>query len=107
MCSLLMCVLCAVLEPGRGRTLCVHYSCVCCVQYSSLGAGVDGVEASVREASLGSLRLENLELRRKLDDLETEKSKLQQKHLVEVTPLFDIITRFTPELNSCKFFATY
>ena len=30
------------------------------------------------------MRIENLELRRKLDELETEKTQIQQKHLSEV-----------------------
>jgi hypothetical protein len=49
------------------------------LQYSSLGP--DAVDAS---GSLGSLRFENLELRRKLDEVESEKTQLQQKHLTEV-----------------------
>ncbi|KAF2365634.1 hypothetical protein FHG87_003615 [Trinorchestia longiramus] len=56
-------------------------------KYSTLGAGADAVDVSVRDASLGSLRFENLELRRKLDEIESEKSQIQQKHLSELRDL--------------------
>ncbi|XP_047738338.1 rootletin [Hyalella azteca] len=48
-------------------------------KYSSLGP--DAVDAA---GSLSSLRVENLELRRKLDEVEGEKTSLQQKHLAEL-----------------------
>lgn len=41
-----------------------------------------GTDPSAADTS--SLRIENMELRRKIDDLETSKTEMQQKHLKEV-----------------------
>lgn len=38
----------------------------------------------MEDSNISALRIENLELRRKIDDLETLKTELQQKHLKEV-----------------------
>lgn len=42
--------------------------------------GLGGME----DSNISAMRIENLELRRKIDDLETLKTELQQKHLKEV-----------------------
>ena len=41
-------------------------------------------ERSLLDTNLSTFRLENMELRRKIDLLESEKTDLQQKHLKEV-----------------------
>lgn len=39
------------------------------------------------DSSVSSLRIENMELRRKIDDLETQHTEMQQKHLKEASVL--------------------
>lgn len=39
------------------------------------------------DSSVSSLRIENMELRRKIDDLETQTTEMQQKHLKEASDL--------------------
>lgn len=39
------------------------------------------------DSSVSSMRIENMELRRKIDDLETQNTEMQQKHLKEVSVL--------------------
>ncbi|KAL7640451.1 UNVERIFIED_CONTAM: hypothetical protein RMT77_008726 [Armadillidium vulgare] len=44
---------------------------------------LSGSERSLQDTTVSSLRIENMELRRRIDNLETEKTELQQKHLKE------------------------
>ncbi|XP_066951894.1 rootletin-like isoform X2 [Macrobrachium rosenbergii] len=44
---------------------------------------LSGSEQSVHDSNISALRVENMELRRKIDDLETSRTDLQQKHLKE------------------------
>lgn len=49
------------------------------------------------DSSVSSLRIENMELRRKIDDLETQATEMQQKHLKEASNLcirFHLYTDF-------------
>ena len=39
------------------------------------------------DSSVSSMRIENMELRRKIDDLETQNTEMQQKHLKEASVL--------------------
>lgn len=41
------------------------------------------------DSSVSSLRIENMELRRKIDDLETQTTEMQQKHLKEASDTRD------------------
>lgn len=42
-------------------------------------------EQPYMDSSVSSLRIENMELRRKIDDLETQTTEMQQKHLKEAS----------------------
>ena len=43
------------------------------------------VDQPYMDSSVSSLRIENMELRRKIDDLETQATEMQQKHLKEAS----------------------
>lgn len=45
-------------------------------------------EQSPLDSNVSALRIENMELRRKIDDLDTVKTEMQQKHLKEVREHF-------------------